>query len=339
MAANSGPAFVAHSSDVRLLSNILRPIAHSSHVLVTISDTGIEFLTTSDRSFQAHAYIKRILFPKWQCRKDPTAVDESPMNTTSPGDQDAIISHVFEISLKTLLECLDIFGGAPAARNIADTDWMDGRPERDRTGGGGDVLLDKRKGAKTAMMLRYTGKGDPLVVMLEDNDVVTSCELATLEPDDTSALGMDHRDMRAQIIMQAEWITVVLQSFHATCSRIIFSFTPSKAGRRGFLRIFGDTDAGSVDATLPGDGKAVAKFICERKVEFTYSFEHVSRSLKGLSSANKTSVRIDGQGLLSIQCLIPINSSLMEDATCGGRNKIEASHLPIVDYLCCPYED
>ncbi len=175
---------------------------------------------------------------------------------------------------------------------------------------------------------------------LVDNEVVTRCDISTMETDETPILAMDHMDRRAQMILGAEWLTAALQNFHQSCSRITFTFHPAtRADRRGFLRIHGETDAGSAEATLPADGKPVFKFDCERKTEYSYSFAHVSLALKGLQTASKASVRIDVNGLLSIQCLIPIGQSLMDDATRGGRVKIEASHLPIVDYLCCPYDD
>ena len=164
--------------------------------------------------------------------------------------------------------------------------------------------------------------------------MVTRCELTTLEPDDFPTLLMDHTNTQAQLILQAEWITVVLQSFHQSCSRINFCFIPpTRAGNRGSVRIYGETDSGTVDAALPANAKIITRFECARKTEFAYSFQHVSLALRGLQAANKVSIRIDGAGLLSMQCLIPVGQSLLDDAQRGGRFKIEAGHLPIVDYL------
>lgn len=164
--------------------------------------------------------------------------------------------------------------------------------------------------------------------------MVTRCEVITMEPDELIALGIDHKREKASTIVLAEWITVVLQSFHPSCTRVTIAFAaPSKQGRAGQLRIYGETDAGTVHAVTPADGKAIIKFKCERDVAYSYSFAHVSLALRGLQAANKASLRIDNEGVLSIQCLIPVSASLIEEAGRGGKHVIEAGHLPIVDYL------
>lgn len=91
------------------------------------------------------------------------------MNTMTTNGTQGLSAHTFEISLKVLLDCLDIFGNAPGTtKGSSDTDKLDYKydAQRQAAGGpGGDVFLDRRKGPKTSGILEYGGKGCPLVLM------------------------------------------------------------------------------------------------------------------------------------------------------------------------------
>ncbi|GAA5823146.1 hypothetical protein JCM10212_001941, partial [Sporobolomyces blumeae] len=123
------------------------------------------------------------------------------------------------ISLSTMLECLNIFGNAGISSSSTNPfkkdhagegdgldrdsesnrykrrrrDWDDAdergddgrggggrrgpRGGRDRGDGGGT------EGKATSLRLSYKGVGNPLVMLLEENGIVTRCELTTYEPE------------------------------------------------------------------------------------------------------------------------------------------------------------
>jgi len=55
----------------------------------------------------------------------------------------------------------------------------------------------------------------------------------------------------------------------------------------------------------PNDREVLETFECLRNVSFSYRFAHISRALRALQSSTKTSLRIDDDGLLSLQFLMP----------------------------------
>ncbi len=108
----------------------------------------------------AHAYIKEKLFVKWRCEADGVA--DSPMNTATVDGSTSSPRHSFDISLKRLLDCLDIFGSA-GQRATGDSDRLNDRFGAER-GPSTDVLLDRGKRARTSMKLAYEGRGSALVL-------------------------------------------------------------------------------------------------------------------------------------------------------------------------------
>lgn len=88
----------------------------------------------------------------------------TPLNTRSEGaNNDVTTQHRFEISLKVLLECLDIFGGASGGKADEETFFSTGKDGGGKRAGA-DTFLDKRS-TRPAMSLTYPGKGEPLIML------------------------------------------------------------------------------------------------------------------------------------------------------------------------------
>jgi len=71
------------------------------------------------------------------------------------------------------------------------------------------------------------------------------------------------------------------------------------------LRIQATGTFGSTEMDYPNDRDVLETFECTRNVIFSYRFGHISRALRALQSSTKTSLRIDEEGLLSLQFLMP----------------------------------
>jgi cell cycle checkpoint protein len=71
------------------------------------------------------------------------------------------------------------------------------------------------------------------------------------------------------------------------------------------LRIQATGTFGSTEMDYPNDRDVLETFECTESVSFSYRFGHISRTLKALQHSFKTSLRIDRDGLLSLQFLMP----------------------------------
>lgn len=52
------------------------------------------------------------------------------------------------------------------------------------------------------------------------------------------------------------------------------------------------------------DPHVLETFVCTLPVRYTYRLSHINRALRALQASSKASIRIDGQGLLSMQFLM-----------------------------------
>lgn len=53
----------------------------------------------------------------------------------------------------------------------------------------------------------------------------------------------------------------------------------------------------------PDDPDVLETFECDETISFSYRFSHITKTLKALQNSSKTSLRIDENGLLSLQFL------------------------------------
>jgi cell cycle checkpoint protein len=68
----------------------------------------------------------------------------------------------------------------------------------------------------------------------------------------------------------------------------------------------------------PNDRDVLETFECTRPVSFTYRFGHISRTLRALQSSAKTSLRIDDEGLMSLQFLMPSPKAKIDEPSTDG---------------------
>lgn len=72
-----------------------------------------------------------------------------------------------------------------------------------------------------------------------------------------------------------------------------------------FFRISGSGIAGDILIDYPRDNRVFDAFECSGLVQFSYKFSILQTCLKALAVSKKTSLRINEQGLLSLQFMVP----------------------------------
>lgn len=274
----------AQIRDVRVLSALLRPIAFSAVANFSLSHAGIQVTTESDRSVQAVAYVSCSVFDQFDFtppeHEDGDGDDES-------GEEPALD---FDLRLQTLLECINVFGGAnPSSSSSSSSSWA-GKREAGGGNGLGPGKDPSKPGAApapppTGMRLRWRGQGYPLILLLEERDVSTRCELATFEPGFGLGLAYHHDDTQAQAILPSEYLLDALQSFDAaSCNKVTLLFSncyrrapeaepdgndslsvsgtaappPRQGGGQPMLKIISDGDFGTAEVSARGRARASA---------------------------------------------------------------------------------
>ncbi|KZT50937.1 Rad1-domain-containing protein [Calocera cornea HHB12733] len=295
---------------------------------IAVSEAGLMVTVEYKQVLLASAYLYAQMFNEFTYNK-PDPID---------GESEADLSPVFEIKLSLLMSALDVFGGAGlGAIAVADNDkGSKGRGRRDDWDANGLDRgdTDDRKKA-TAMRLTWIGKGHPLSLHLADApNVSTVCELITSDPEPTMDLPFDSDEVAAKIIMKSSWLRDALSEIDPKSDKLTIICTPPEAqgGRRNgqpkpTFRLKASGDLAATEMKYP-DAKEVlevADFGTEETVSFTYRFEHIAKCIPALRSSVKTSLRIDFEGVLSLQFMIPFRRHRPEKdaAATPSENYIE----------------
>ncbi|KAF9244225.1 Rad1/Rec1/Rad17 [Melanogaster broomeanus] len=340
------PVLTASVRDVRYLSALLKGINFSNRASVTAdAEMGMIVAVEEARCLLATSYIYRDHFDEWSYTPDRPRPASSQLSETSEQGAESP-STTFEIPLITLIECLNIFGTANMSSSSSGaskgkrwrreddvSDDGDGRGysnsgrgnNRDNANATGMNRLEQYFGGnakRTSMRLSYAGPGYPLTLLLAEDSSgpTTTCEISTFDPEPNIELPFDGDQTVLKIIFKSSsWLRDALSELDPSCEKITFISNPAtdvaqrrgSAGRSGepskpLFRIKASGAFGSTEMDYPNDREVLEIFECSRSVTVSYRFVHISRTLRALQSSMKTSLRIEEEGLLSLQFLVHV---------------------------------
>ncbi|OAX43811.1 Rad1-domain-containing protein [Rhizopogon vinicolor AM-OR11-026] len=322
---NVKPLLTASVHDVRYFTALLRGIAFSNRASVTLrADGGITVTVEEARTLLATSYIYPDHFDEWSYNVDD--IQAAPSQLSAPDvDRESI---TLEIPLNTLIECLNIFGTA----NISSSSTGSKHKKWRRADGGSDDergdegqppnvnRLDQYFGSnekRTSMRLSYAGPGHPLTLLLAEDSTgpTTTCEISTFDPEPNIELPFDADQTVLKIIFKSSfWLRDALSELDPSCDKITFICNPVEDVQRAqigipakpLFRIQATGAFGSTEMDYPNDREVLETFECSRSVHVSYRFAHISRTLRALQNSTKTSLRIEEEGLLSLQFLVPV---------------------------------
>ena len=126
----------------------------------------------------------------------------------------------------SIQECLTIFGGTP--------------------------------GVTTSLKMCYAGYGCPLVLVLEEDGVLTDCSIKTLEPDEILDFNFCSTNVINKIIMKSECLKEAFSELDMTSDILQFLMSPDPPHFR--LSTFGN--AGSTHSDFPKESDMMESFQC-----------------------------------------------------------------------------
>ncbi|KAF7323217.1 hypothetical protein HMN09_00102400 [Mycena chlorophos] len=353
--------------DLRYFATLLRGVNFANRATVTITQTGFVVVVEEARTLLGTAYIFADIFDEYTYHSE----SEPPINSQpSDGgdDDDSEDNAAFEIPLNTLIECLNIFGtagssgGANGAGGGRYTKWKRGGDSDNEGGGGDDDDGNDRRKSKgkgidqyfggsdkgTGMRMTYLGSGFPLtlLIMEDSSGPTTTCEITTYEAEPHLQLPFENERMVLKIILKSSWLREALSEIDPSCEKLTFighpppnndplgrQRAPLRSSSVPLLRIQASGTFGSTEMEYPNDREVLETFECTQPVRFSYRVGHISRTLRALQSSTKTSLRIDDEGLLSLQFLMPAPPR----NAVGG--KPEGSSDGFIEFRCLPLDD
>lgn len=124
---------------------------------------------------------------------------------------------MFGVNLGTLTECLNIFGSGAALG-----------------------------GAVASLKISCLGPGHPLMLLLEEGGVTTSCKISTFEPDPLVDFDFRRVPIVSKIIMKSEWLTEAFEDLDTTSELLTVTVSPSAP----YFRLSTEGAAGSVEVSI-----------------------------------------------------------------------------------------
>ncbi|KAF7359202.1 Cell cycle checkpoint protein RAD1 [Mycena sanguinolenta] len=356
--ANLPPVLKASVHDVRYFATLLRGVNFVNRATVTIARSGFIVVVEEARTLLGTAYIFAHVFDEYTYNSETATAPQDSQNS-DPDEEDNV---AFEIPLNTLIECLNIFGTAGSIGAVTGSStgtykkWKrsgdgsdqegdddDGHGRRTSSGTGGTRGIENYFGNAsdkgTGMRMSYAGSGCPLTLLIAEDAAgpTTTCEITTYEPEPHLQLPFESERMVLKIILKSSWLRDALSELDPSCDKLTFIGNPPPAangrqqprtaGGTPMLRIQAVGTLGSTEMDYPNDRDVLETFECTRPVSFSYRFGHISRTLRALQSSTKTSLRIDDEGLLSLQFLMP------------SPTKIAADSQAFIEFRCLALDD
>lgn len=336
----------AEMSDVRYFAALLRGINFAGRASVAVSKSGMIVSVEDARTLLGSAFIFAECFDQFSYEGIPVATPEMG------GQRPQSTGIAFEVPLSTLVECLNVFGTAATKesdkktrrwRRLGAEEEQDAQPEgaprqRQRDALAGSERIDQHfgKAKLTGVRITYGGPGYPLALVMKDpsDGATATVELTTFDAEPQVELPFDSDRTVLKIILKSSWLRDALSELDPSCEKLtIMGYPPHPGGRaqRGSaprLRLKAVGTFGSTEMDYPNDKEVLETCECDEPVTVSYSFKHVSKAIRALQSSTKTSLRIDEEGLLSLQFLMP-----------SPKTRGPGSGDAFIEYRCLALED
>jgi cell cycle checkpoint protein len=176
-------------------------------------------------------------------------------------------------------------------------------------------------GQQSHLHMSYAGYGHPLALILEEDGVITQCEIKTLEAE----APIDFNFRSSAIISRA----VVKSQFLRDCfaeldvpgaSKVTVHMSPEAP----FLSMSVEGDSSSCKVDFPSDKEAevFTEFEAKSATSNTYPLSLIRPCAKALAKSDHTNLRINEGGMWSMQHVIPANDGTLTNW---------------VEFLICPH--
>ncbi|KAJ9125626.1 hypothetical protein QFC22_000588 [Naganishia vaughanmartiniae] len=290
--------------------------------------------------------------------------DDDDDDLEPPGSDDEEYTYEvaeFEVNLKHWIECLNIHGNASVASSSSHNhsgfaaDGEGGANTSNAAGGGGRgkkrwIMDDdepsggrgfgsigggrEREFRNTSLIMTWQGEGEPLTLLLKDDDSrspTTRCMLNLLDPEEVLDEVFEQERMVSHVIMKSTWLQEALADLDPSCSKITITIAPpnelpdgdplnndttdayrvqrrkklSAREKAGIFRLEAVGNFGQTELDYPNDKDVMDVFLCSQHQRFSYAYSTFILCQKALLASIKVSLRIDDDGFLSLQLMMP----------------------------------
>ncbi|KAF2765475.1 Rad1-domain-containing protein [Teratosphaeria nubilosa] len=311
--------FTATSYSARQLLMLLRCISFAKTAQVRISAEGIRFSTEDSSFMEAFVFLDRSLFASYTYSPPPP-----PSSQDDPPDPP-----IFEVSLDALLETLNIFSLSDpnAARKPGDHDSF--AAHRLTRHAGIDAFSNQTLGVSGVCTFTYEGEGQPLTIYMSETGVTTTGDLTTYEAESTEEIPFNRDAVAMKTIMRSTYLLDAIAELGSMSPETLTITASPSSHPAADLSLSASGALGSAAVEFQANGASDSPILethqCGGKTAAKFKFALIKAAQRAMASATKVSVRLDGEGVLSLQFLVEVEG--------GGEGVVFVDFrvVPLVD--------
>ncbi|KAJ1980645.1 Serine/threonine-protein kinase [Dimargaris cristalligena] len=229
-------ALVAKLTNVKPLVQLLKAIHFKKQTHCVLTHRGVKFSVEDSRSVQAHAYLQRQFFsefrfgPHWHRGPLPNSsrgggghpnsagreAEDTRGAGLGEGEEEEELEMVFALDLTVLLQCLTIFSGTAGnalahsantpANSLDGTGGVGGGIPGGPVGGfGNPTSAHARYKSNTSLGWVVNDKGSEVELVLEENEVISVCKLATFESEEITDFQFQVHPIQHRLIIKVNY--------------------------------------------------------------------------------------------------------------------------------------
>lgn len=253
-------ALIARLENVKILAQLLKSIHFRERSTWYISENGIKVTVEDAKCVQTNAFIKADLFQEFMLRP-------------GRGDEDGTDDLSFSVNLGVVLECLNMFGGVGVGENL---------------------------GSAPSLKICYAGYGHPLVLYLEEQGVVTDCQVKTREAEECLDFNFANAKIISKVIMNSDYLKEVFSELDTSSEYIQFCVSPGTPNFQ--IRTMGP--AGDCNVDVPNSSDMVELFTSSNTSSARYKLAMLRHGIRPLGLSEKVSIRMDERDFLCLQYMV-----------------------------------
>lgn len=316
--ATNAPLFTAVSSSARQILLLLRCISFAKKAQVRISPDGLRFSTEEGSAMEAFVFLEKALFTSftYNAPPPPSSQDDPPPPP------------VFEVNFTSLLETLNIFGLSDPSSTKRPGDLSGFETHRLNRHAGINAFSNHALGMTGICTLSYGGEGSPLSIHMSEAGVTTTCDLTTYEANSAEEIPFNRDALALKTIMRSSYLLDAINELNSMSpAHLTIQASPTtRPGANLSLSAAGALGSATVDFTTQtaSETPVLETFQCSQKTVASFKFASIKAAQRAMASATKVSMRLDEEGVLSLQFLVEV------EAGAGGER------VSFVDFRIVP---
>ena len=320
--ATNAPLLTAVSTSARQILLLLRCISFAKKAQVRPGPDGLRLTAENGSVMEASVFLDKKLFTSYTYNQ-PLSQGSS---TRSPS---------FEVNLIFLLEALNIFSLSDLNITKRPGEYDAFAAHRLNRHAGVSAFSNSAFGMTGTCTFTYDGPGCPLSIHMSEAGVTTTCDLTTYEAESAEEIPFDRENLALKTIMRSNFLLeAITELSNMSPTELTIASSPSeRAGAALSLSATGALGSATVDfaTNSPSETPTLETFQCPLPTSASFQFDLVKAAQRAMASAAKVSLRLDEEGVLSMQFLVEIDAAGASSDGSDGMAFVDFRVVPLVE--------